>query len=102
MIKARHTNINVSQRRETINHKNQQVGDLYLEAYWETWGKTGRSWKRLPRVRTRPLAVDHGGKKPKPKQNNTTTPKPHNHITESTYIFTEGQFKYYKRMENCK
>ena len=37
--------LSVSQRRETIHHKNQQAGDLYLETYWEAWGKTRWSWK---------------------------------------------------------
>lgn len=56
MIKARHSNIDASQSRETTHHRKHQVGDLYLENLLGNLRKNMAKLKRLSRTQRRGLA----------------------------------------------
>lgn len=66
MIKARHSNIDASQSRETTHHKKHHAGDLYLENLLGNLRKNMAKLKRLSRTQTRPSAEATSQKKSLP------------------------------------
>lgn len=94
MIKAKHSNINVREGKQYTTKPN-RLGTCI----WKPVGKPEENQDEVAKTEYRPdpqLWIMEG------ENTKTQYKKTHSHISESTYIFRGGQFKYYKRTEHCK